>query len=81
MPVPSPAARDLEDGSRGSCDLDRDHEEPHHNLTFGCCWTTDNTGTELCGAWAYRGPGHSLGSCVLPAGHPPTQRHRAEHLT
>lgn len=66
-----------------SCDLERGHTEPHHNTEMSYHWA-DDTGPGLCGAWVSRGPGRGLGSCALPAGHPPTQDHRdtvGEYLT
>ncbi|MYT40646.1 hypothetical protein GTY66_32180 [Streptomyces sp. SID8356] len=69
--------RNLDGWEPWSCDLDRDHEEPHHNLVMRYHWT-DDTGPDLCGAWVPRMPGRGMGSCTLPAGHPPAQRHRDE---
>ncbi|MFD8119422.1 hypothetical protein [Streptomyces microflavus] len=71
--------RDLEGWEPWSCDLDRDHEEPHHNVLMRYRWTDDTAGN-LCGAWVARGPGRGLGSCTLPAGHPPAQRHHDEQF-
>lgn len=49
-PVLERPPRDLEGWEPWSCDLDRDHEDPHHNLVMRYRWTDDTAGN-LCGAW------------------------------
>ncbi len=74
-PVLEKPPRNLEGWEPSSCDRERGHGESHHNLELSYHWA-DDTQPEPCGAWVFHGPGRSLGGCTLPAGHPPTQRHR-----
>ncbi|MGW4779906.1 hypothetical protein ACWEPA_24985 [Streptomyces filamentosus] len=75
-PALEQAPRSLEGWEPWSCDLDLCHAGPHHHLALDYRWS-DNTSPAFCGDWAARGPGRAPGACVLPAGHPPTQHHRA----
>ncbi|MFD4376806.1 hypothetical protein [Streptomyces sp. NPDC058486] len=74
-PALEQAPRSLDGWEPWSCDLDPGHTGSHHHLAANYRWT-DDTSPALCGAWADAGPGRTLGACALPAGHPPTQRHR-----
>ncbi|MFD9053119.1 hypothetical protein [Streptomyces zaomyceticus] len=58
-----------------SCDVERDHDSPHHNVAMRYSWVDDDA-PELCGAWASATSGPRLGSCSLPAGHPRKEDHR-----
>ncbi len=73
-PVLDRRPRNLEDWEPWSCDLERGHAGPHHHLPMNYYWA-DEPDSELCGAWVFHGPGRTPGSCILPAGHPPAQRH------
>ncbi|MFB8442705.1 hypothetical protein ACFC7A_27005 [Streptomyces niveus] len=58
-----------------SCDVERGHDSPHHNVVVRYSWMDDDA-PEVCGAWVKGVPGARLGSCSLPAGHPPEEGHR-----
>ncbi|MFD6329216.1 hypothetical protein ACFWGI_06505 [Streptomyces niveus] len=62
-----------------SCDVERGHGSPHHNAGMRYSWVDDDA-PELCGAWARGAPGPRLGSCSLPAVHPPEEDHRDDLL-
>lgn len=58
-----------------SCDVERGHDSPHHNVGMRYSWVEEDA-PELCGAWVKAAPGTRLGSCSLPAGHPLEEDHR-----
>lgn len=58
-----------------SCDVERGHTSPHHNVVMRHSWVDDDA-PELCGAWVAGAIGARLGSCSLPAGHPREDDHR-----
>ncbi|MFB7649414.1 hypothetical protein ACFC0S_15850 [Streptomyces sp. NPDC056084] len=65
-----------------SCDVARGHDAPHLNLAMRHRWVEDDE-PERCGAYVAAVRGLGLGSCSLPAGHPPEQDHRdllREHM-